>query len=187
MPDIYENGELYGLNNQSGCEYSLNISTETNTTFSESAFCNFHYNHIHLYLIVLIIIGCIGNFLTIIIFSSSKFSHYKRTKFYLICLSISDLVYLSVLFFVWLDAEDFSNILNKNYVCQFSVYLTYISGFMSANLIIVFTTQRFFSIVFPFKKNIMEEHCKLVISGLIAFACIFYNYAIWGFNSEVII
>ena len=55
---------------------------------------------------------------------------------------------------------------------------------MSANLTVAFTLQRFFSICFPFKKNIMEDHCKHIITGLLAFSCTFYNYAIWGYNSE---
>ena len=55
---------------------------------------------------------------------------------------------------------------------------------MSTHLVIAFTSQRLFSICFPFKKNIIETRSKLVVIGLILFACIFYNYALWGYNSE---
>ena len=73
LNNISENGEFYGLNDHSGCEYRLNASNTTQNSNSEFSICNFYNNYILFYLIILIIIGFIGNLLTIIIFSSSTY------------------------------------------------------------------------------------------------------------------
>jgi hypothetical protein len=180
---MFEN--LNGYNyTTTGFIYKTQERNETQEPF-ESNFCPIFANYYRYYLIFIVLIGLIGNSLIIIVFLRSKFSYYNRTKFYLICLAISDSIYLIVLFFVWLESMDLLLFLGYNYICQLSVYTSYISSFMSTQLVVAFTLQRLFSICFPLKNNTLEKKSKLIVTSLILFACVFYNYAIWAYNANI--
>ncbi len=69
------------------------------------------------YQLFLIIFGFMGNLLTIIVFWRTKFAHSLRTSYYLICLAMSDILFLVLLSFNYLElAPQRFNITNPEIV-----------------------------------------------------------------------
>ena len=131
------------------------------------------------YTLFLIIFGCMGNSMTIIIFWRTNFAHSLRTSYYLICLAITDTAFLLVnLLIKYLDTNehlpDMLAVSKNSFVCKFSNYLSFVINFISCGLVLTFTMQRLFIIVFPLRshKHTMESKSKLFVA-LVLFYFVF--------------
>lgn len=107
---------------------------------------------------------------------------------YFICfLAISDLVYNIILACVWITRIGF-NILDKKYVCQASVMISYICSFLSAAFTTMFTFQRFMAVVNPLQVANNFLNSKRIIFqstlGLILFSCIVYSFSLLAYDTS---
>ena len=141
------------------------------------------------YRLFLIIFGTIGNSITILIFWRTKLTHSSRTSFYLISLAISDMVFIILLLFQYLDTYEllpiYLSIKGRTNLCKGSIYIGYITNFVSCGLVLAFTVQRLCSICFPLRVNKynMESRSKIVLIVLIAFGFILYSYTLRIYDS----
>jgi hypothetical protein len=145
--------------------------------------CNAVFYFERIYLLCVIGIGIAGNSITIIIFRRTKNQQFRRTRFFLISLAASDTIYLFVLLCHWFDKVDIYNVLNRQFVCQVSVYVTYVTSFMSSAIVLAFTVQRYISIAFPFKKS-HRLRSKVAFCAVLLVALLFYSFALWGYHVE---
>ncbi|CAF0829244.1 unnamed protein product [Rotaria sordida] len=142
---------------------------------------NFFFNHI--YLLLLTVIGSIGNTFVIIIFCQRAF----RTKIgsinsnmsvypFLFYMAISDTMYLIILFCLWLS--NYINVLHRPVICQLTLYLTYVCNFINAYYTIAFTAQRLFAVINPFRvSHVLSWYRSRFLSlSIIIFACLIYSY-----------
>lgn len=163
---------------------SATNSSDSNSTLPISYFLtglNFFFNHI--YLLLLPIIGSIGNGFVIIIFGQRAF----RTRIesigsnmsiypFLFYMAISDTVYLTILFFSWLT--NYINILHRPVLCQLTLYISYVCNFINAYYTIAFTTQRLFAVVNPFQVShvLSWYRSRCIALSIIVFGCFIYSY-----------
>ncbi|CAF0721707.1 unnamed protein product [Brachionus calyciflorus] len=130
------------------------------------------------YMMFIIVIGLIGNSITIVIFWRTTLTHTKKTSFYLISLALSDIGFLLILLFKYLDDHEILLTFSKlSIACKLSVFLGYIFNFLSCSLIFTFTLQRLFVICFPLRINFLnlERGSKFLVIFLILFACLCYG------------
>ena len=142
---------------------------------------NFFFNHI--YLLLLVVVGCLGNALVIIIFGQKAFRTTIRgvgasvsVYPFLFYMAISDTMYLLVLFCLWLS--NYINVLHRPVICQVTLYLTYVCNFINAYYTIAFTAQRLFAVVKPFRVShvLSWYRSRCLALSLILFAFLLYSY-----------
>lgn len=68
-------------------------------------------------------------------------TQFSSTNYFIFSLAVSDLIYNVVLALVWITKNDLMNILDRDYLCQSSVAVTYICSFLSAAFTTLFTFQ----------------------------------------------
>lgn len=68
-------------------------------------------------------------------------TQFSSTNYFIFSLAVSDLIYNIVLALVWITKSGYMNILNRDYLCQSSVAVTYICSFLSAAFTTLFTFQ----------------------------------------------
>ncbi|CAF1102271.1 unnamed protein product, partial [Didymodactylos carnosus] len=132
-----------------------NVTTNTNFTgFNATHYIDFFFKYI--YLLLVVIVGCIGNLFVIIIFgqktlrtgsSGNSVSVYP----FLLYMAMSDTLYLIILFLLWLS--NFVNILHRPVICQLTLYCTYVCNFINAYYTVSFTAQRLFAVTKPFRAS----------------------------------
>ena len=141
----------------------------------------FFFNHV--YLLLLVVVGGIGNCFVIIIFRQrtlrgtigSNMSVYP----FLFYMAISDTIYLFILFCLWLTR--YVNILHRPIICQSTLYLTYVCNFINAYYTVSFTAQRLFAVVKPFRvSQVLSWHRSRSLALLIILiACLIYSYLLF--------
>lgn len=121
--------------------------------------------------LVVIFLGLIGHFLTILVYSK-KINRTNSSHVYMLCLSLIDSIYLIVHIFedtipsiygtyqaflepIWLsNLLKHLNVIHKNDLgCRFISFLRNMLRLVSAFLILVFTIQRFLVVHFPLKSS----------------------------------
>ncbi|CAF3873452.1 unnamed protein product, partial [Rotaria magnacalcarata] len=160
---------------------SLNSSLDTAELPSPITLLDFFFRHI--YWLLLVLIGCIGNGFAIIVFGQralrttiasmgSNMSVYP----FLFYMAISDTIYLFVLFCLWVS--NYINLLHRPVVCQLTLYLTYVCNFISAYYTVSFTAQRLFAVVKPFRvSHVLSWYRSRCLALFIIFiACLIYSY-----------
>jgi len=159
------------------------FSTTLNATMSLKSLnlLTFFFNNI--YLLLVVIIGGIGNGFVIMIFGQralrstigtigSNMSVYP----FLFYMAISDTIYLSILFCLWLS--NYINILHRPVICQLTLYLTYVCNFVNAYYTVSFTVQRLFAVVKPFRVShvLSWYRSRCLALFIIIIACLIYSY-----------
>lgn len=140
------------------------------------------------YRAVLILVGLVGNSITIVIFSRTKLTHSKRTSFYLIRLAISDICFLLLLSLQYMDEQGWLSLYNSNrFLCKASTYMSYICAFISCVLVLAFTAQRLFVICFPLRVNLLtvEKWSKKLVAGSFVFAFFFYSFTWYIYDLQI--
>ena len=162
--------------------------TEMNTTaILPSAYLNalnFFFNHV--YLLLLIIAGGIGNGFVIVIFgqralrsTNGPISPHLSSYPFLFYMAISDTLYLLILFCLWLSNH--VNILHRPVICQATLYVTYVCNFISAYFTVAFTVQRLFAVVQPFRVSLVLSWSRSRSLALftVVVACLIYSYLLF--------
>ena len=134
---------------------------------------------------VVFLIGVVGNGISLCVFLSKNMRGMSASR-YLAALSTADIS--TLVFYVlteWLrrGVEQIwtghrVGFLNTEGVCQILLYLSYISRFMSAWLIVCFTCERFIGVCMPFQRRNMgspKGTLKIIIS-LTVIACMLVVY-----------
>ncbi len=141
----------------------------------------FFFNHI--YLILLVIIGCIGNAFVIIIFGQKAFRTAVRcigsnmsVYPFLFYMAISDTMYLIILFCLWLS--NYINVLHRPVICQVTLYLTYVCNFINAYYTIAFTAQRLLAVINPIQVSqfLSWYRSRCLALSIIIIASLIYLY-----------
>lgn len=101
---------------------------------------------------ILVILGVIGNLVSIYVFYISKL-RLQSTSQYLSALALSDTVFLLQLTPPWLSAAQITGIFYRGGFCQVFVYISYVSCCLSAWLVVAFTLERFVAVIYPLKRN----------------------------------
>lgn len=126
----------------------------------------------HYYTPALVLIGCTGNILSVIVFFRTKLRKLS-SSYYLAALGISDTCFLLGAFVSWLNYLNI-NIYNKNYYCQFFTYASGLCSFLSVWFVVAFTVERFIAVLYPLKRQTMctVKRACTVLMGLIFTGCI---------------
>lgn len=96
--------------------------------------------------------------------------NFSSSSYFIFALASSDLIYNSILALVWISRAELYDVVNINYVCQISIAISYICGFLSAAFTLLFTFQRFMAVVQPLKAaTTFSLQSKRFIRRLIAF------------------
>lgn len=136
------------------------------------------FERLHLYYTVLIIIiGFLGNSITIIIFARIKNRQTQKTSFYLISLALNDIGVLITVLVRLLDEKNVLHTMSKySIVCKLSNYIHYVLNFVSCSIVLTFTVQRLISICFPFKVHTpnFDKRAKFFFALLVLFGFAFY-------------
>ena len=111
---------------------------------------------------VIVVIGVIGNVISLSVFLS-KTMRKQPACYYLMALSATDLVVLIVYVSVeWLDrglpeitGNNDASPIRYDGACHVFLYLSYVSRFLSAWLIVVFTVERYIGVCKPLKRREM--------------------------------
>ena len=156
--------------------------------------------------VCIVILGIIGNALTMLVFIQKKF-RINSSSVYLLCLSVVDSLFLILHFFedtvriskevfVKADYDDLINVTLKQSAIRFQAYIDminitdrfglscrlinyfrYVLRFISAYIIVVFTVQRVIIIFKPLKKYLISKRSAWIISALITVVSLVIN--IW--------
>jgi hypothetical protein len=138
------------------------------------------------YQLFIIIVGLLGNSITIIVFSRLK--KIAKTKFYLISLALSDICFLALLLVRYLDMNGYIYTVSKSsLICKLSVYLGYNLAFISCGLVLAFTVEKLISIRFPLLNNQLnscKSSSKIIIAPFILFSALFYSYSLYFYDLD---
>jgi hypothetical protein len=155
-----------------------------------------------LFTICIIIIGLIGNFITVIIYGQKKYRK-NSSNVFILCLAINDTLFLVVHFFQDtirniksnFDLEqtiiEFINkidiIVHHDLACKLIIYLRYSFRMISAYLIIALTIQRLFLVYKPLnEKNKRKSSAwkSVIIVILISFFANFWTFLFFELNEN---
>lgn len=101
---------------------------------------------------ILVIMGTLGNLISILVFYKSKM-RVQSTSQYLTTLACSDTIFLFQLIPPWLNAIDSSDLFHAEGFCQIFVYVSYVTCCMSSWIIVAFTVERFVAVSYPLQRN----------------------------------
>lgn len=124
-------------------------------------------------------VGIIGNILSFIVFSSKGMKKSSCSVF-LASLAFVDVLFLLSLTINWLDGET-EGIITTDIACQFLIFITYVTGFLSVWFIVGFTLERFIAICLPLKGavicTVFRE--KVIVLMMSLSASVLYNFSFW--------
>jgi hypothetical protein len=91
-------------------------------------------------------------------------------------MAISDTMYLIIIFCLWLS--NYINVLHREFICQFTLYSTYVCNFVNAYYTIAFTAQRLFAVVNPIQVSqvLSWYRSRCLALSIIIFALLIYLY-----------
>ncbi len=126
-----------------------------------------------------ILIGIIGNSLSLIVFLRSQLRFQSSTLYlaFLNAVDIGFLLCLLVTWFSWMDVHMF----HHQGICQLVVYLTYVFSFLSVWTVAAFTAERYIVVVWPLKRLrfCTCQRAGIVVAVLTGVALLLYCYATW--------
>ncbi|OWF41425.1 P2Y purinoceptor 14-like [Mizuhopecten yessoensis] len=124
--------------------------------------------------------GIIGNVLSASIFLGSKHRN-TSCSLYLAARSIADTGFIVTLFIAWLDFVDV-RIFHVEGVCQITVFVSYVSSFMSVSFVVCITFENYIRICKPMKVNTFctTKVAKRMIGFLFVMGIVGYNFPLWA-------
>lgn len=136
----------------------------------------------------LVATGTIGNWLSVIVFFSTKLRKLS-SSYYLAALAISDTGFLLAHLMTWLNMIEIKYF-NTPVVCEVSIYVSMVCSFLSVYFIVAFTVERFIAVRYPLKRPSMctVSRAKIVLSSLTLLALIAYTptFIIAGVEERVL-
>ena len=134
---------------------------------------------------IIILLGIVGNLISLNVFMTKSIRKVS-SSFYLIVLSISDLVVLLVYVFLeWLDrglpflpGRVTVSVIAIPGICRVFLYLSYASRFISAWLIVMFTGERYIGVCRPLQKRRICTHAfaRRMVLGLVVLSLVLCIY-----------
>lgn len=132
--------------------------------------------------------GTIGNWLSVIVFFSTKLRKLS-SSFYLAALAISDTGFLLTLFISWLNMLEI-RYFNMPIVCELTIYVGSVCSFLSVYFVVAFTVERFIAVRYPLKRPSMctVSRAKVVLTSLTLVSCLLYmpNIVIAGVEEKIL-
>lgn len=127
---------------------------------------------------VIVFGGLIGNGLSFIVLTSKHIKDHS-TSVYLAFLNVVDSLFLLFLLSGWLGWFKFY-LFHQNGWCQFTIYISYVTSFLSAWGVVSFTVERYIAVYHPFKKITLCSKTKTIktVVGLSIGALMLYSYNI---------
>lgn len=128
----------------------------------------------------LVILGSIGNLVSVFVFYSSKLRQ-QSTSQYLSALALSDTLFLFQLLFPWLKAVQINGLFHHQGFCQVFVYISYVTCCLSAWLVVAFTVERFVAVLYPLRRNAVctVTRARHVIGSIAAAALLLNLPVLW--------
>lgn len=103
------------------------------------------------YLLMMIVVGLIGNSLSVAVFMGKKLRCLPASH-YLTALAIADIVSLLSLIIEHKVVKSFGTEFEAHFFCKSSQYIFYIANFLSVWYVVCYTTERLIVVCFPLKK-----------------------------------
>ncbi|XP_069141550.1 thyrotropin-releasing hormone receptor-like [Argopecten irradians] len=154
-----------------------NVSYYNDTSHDQLPFYGFVHG-LYLYAIPLIsILGIVGNICSFKVFMCTSFSRHP-SSIYLSVLSVSDTWFLLALFLGWLGSLDVR--FSKNgALCMVSVYVTYITSFLSVWYVVLVMFERYIVVCHPLRAPSLcsKKRSGIATSVVTAFAVVFYAHS----------
>ena len=128
---------------------------------------------------VLIIIGIVGNILSLVVFLTTRLRQ-QSISVYLAFLNVVDTLFLLCIGVIWLGWVKVM-VMNMAGWCQITVYLSYVSGFLSVWTVVGFTVERFIVVYFPLMRVVYctRKRALVVVASLAGGCLLLYNFALW--------
>lgn len=183
FPDTDEGAKSHNISIQ-----SVNFSEMNSSIFPDDTSREPFYEFVHaLYLFVIpliSILGIIGNVLSIKVFLCSTFNK-QPSSIYLAALSVSDTWFLVALLMGWLGSFD-GTIQQTGASCMVSIYVTYVTGFLSVWYVVLIVIDRYIVVCHPLRGPRLCSRKRVAIASSIitSFAVIFYTHC---FHTTVIV
>lgn len=150
----------------------IDIKIENEIKYLESLLVLSQSGKVNIFSIVIItLIGLIGNFLTIMVFSQKKF-RINSSSVYLLCLAINDSLFLIIHLVedtmktfkdMYLNESELTNELNLfalmdqfEIACRFINYMRNVLRFISAYIVVLFTIQRLAIVYHPLSRKFIS-------------------------------
>ena len=176
----------YDSDNQTN---NKNLTSNFLNDYNQSLETLKQYRKINLFTTILFtIMGLIGHFLTIFVFAQKRFRK-NSSNVYLLCLALTDALYLIIHFFedtirtlIHLNEDNnfiqlFNLIDKNNTTCRSINYFRYVLRFISAYIIVIFSIQRLFLVWAPFSKKFKST--KSAWNTVIIIVCISLLVNLW--------
>ena len=130
----------------------------------------------------IIVIGVIGNTLSIITLSCSYLRHQSSTV-YLAFLSTVDTGFLVSLAITWLQKLNVNAFVRTGW-CTFVIFSMYVYSFLSVWTVVSFTFERYVVVYHPLRKNSLctRRRARIVVSSLVGLAVVFYSFSLWMYG-----
>ena len=127
-------------------------------------------------------VGIFGNAMSFIILLCT---YLRRTSasIYLAALSLADLGFLVAIMLSWAPRNG-KQLDLYNGLCQITVYLKYLSYFLSVWYIVSFTTERYIAVHFPLRRSHLctSKRAKIVVITLAVVGALLYGLVTWSFS-----
>ncbi|XP_048748057.2 G-protein coupled receptor 183-A-like [Ostrea edulis] len=125
-------------------------------------------------------VGLIGGILALTVFLN-KSQRSTSCCQYLAVRSVSDIGFLISLIIVWITDVFDATIFNSPGVCQMTIFLSYICGFLSVWFVVIVTAENYIRICHPFSvsKYCTTKISKIIISIFLLLALALYNFPLW--------
>ena len=119
------------------------------------------------YVLLLIVVGVVGNLLSFLVFTVTHLK-YRSSSYFLAALAVSDLGFLITLFFLWLQniGIDF---FNRQGWCQALIYASSVFSSLSVWLTVAFTVERLIAVQYPLQRPLIctVRRAKITIFVLV--------------------
>lgn len=128
------------------------------------------------YMPIIIILGLTGNMLSIMVFMSTKLKRIPSSH----CLTAMAVVDCSILLINSFHLLGGISLLQKNFWCQISQYVSSVLYFLSVWFVVSFTVERFVAVLFPLHRLrwCTVNRCRLIIICLVALSCTWNIYIV---------
>jgi len=166
---------------------SNNVLTNVSITAIDETGWILAGKYIHLISIpIIVIFGLLGNTLSLSVYCMKSMKKAK-CKVFLATLAVVDNIFLVVLAVNWIN-DYFYDILTEEFLCQITVYVTYVASSLSSWCVVGLSSERFIAICFPLQRVCRRgtTNDKVIVGIFVLVSCTLYSFAIWTTSVRLI-